>query len=126
MALFKNRRSRTMVYTVIGILLCITLGYKYYNIFEERQVNRFFNLIVAGDYEAAYKLWQPTARYQYSDFLEDWGDAGFFAGARIKTFYITSSHSQKGNFVEIKVKLNGIKEVALVVNKEDKHFSFAP
>jgi hypothetical protein len=117
MALFKNRRSRTMVYTVIGILLCIALGYKYYNVFEERQVNRFFNLIVAGDYEAAYKLWQPTARYQYSDFLEDWGDAGFFAGAKIKTFHITSSHSQRGNFVEIKVKLNGIKEVALVVNK---------
>jgi hypothetical protein len=126
MALFKNRRSRTMLYTVIGMLICMALFYKYYNIFEETQVNRFFTKIVAGDYEAAYKLWQPTARYQYSDFLEDWGDAGFYAGTKIKTFRITSSHSQKGNFVEIKILLNGVKEIALVVNKEDKHFSFAP
>jgi hypothetical protein len=125
MTFLADRRRRMILYTVIGFLILLGLGYHYYNIFEETKAEQFFKSIVAGDYQTAYKLWQPPPSYRYSDFLEDWGDQSFYAGAKIKSFRLLSSHS-KGNFVLIKVLLNGQKEVGLFVNKDDKHFSFPP
>ncbi len=125
MAFLADPRRRLILYTFIGLLIILGLFYRYYNIYEEIRMNQFFRLIVAGDYHGAYKLWQPTASYKFSDFLEDWGDNSYYAEGRIKSFRLESSHS-KGNIVEIKILLNGAKEVSLVVNKDDKHFSFAP
>lgn len=125
MSLLADRRKRIIVYTFIGLLFIVGLGYKYYNIHEEMRVGQFFKLIVAGDYQSAYKLWQSPPSYKYEDFLEDWGDKSFYGNGKITTFRVESSHS-KGNFVLIKVLLNGKKEVSLFINKEDKHFSFAP
>lgn len=125
MALFADRRKRIVLYTFIGLLLLVGLFYKYYNVYEEMQVKQFFNLIVARDYQSAYKMWQAPPSYRYTDFLEDWGDNSYYAGGKITSFRIESSHS-KGNFVLIKVLLNGDKEVSLFISKVDKHFSFAP
>ncbi|MBZ5537796.1 MAG: hypothetical protein LAO31_17715 [Acidobacteriia bacterium] len=125
MPFLAERRQRIKLYAVIGLLIVLGLFYRYYNIFEERRINQFFDLVVAGDYPSAYKLWQPTPSYKYSDFLEDWGDSSFYAESKITSFHLESSHS-KGNVVVIKILLNGKKEIALIVNKEDKHFSFAP
>lgn len=125
MAILADRRKRMILYTLIGFLLILGLFYKYYNIYEEMRVSQFFRMIIAGDYQAAYKLWQPTASYKYSDFVEDWGDNSYYAGGRITSFQVESSHS-KGGIVLIQVRLNGTTEVRLVINKDDKHFSFAP
>lgn len=125
MGLFADRRKRILLYTFLGFLLVLALVYNFYNISEEMKVRQFLKLIVANDYAAAYKLWQPTASYKYNDFLEDWGDNSYYAGGKITSFTLKSSHS-KGNFVLIKVWVNDTKELSLVVNKEDKHFSFAP
>lgn len=125
MPFLADRSQRIKLYAVIVLLIFLGLAYRYYNIFEEMRINQFFNLIVAGDYTAAYKLWQPAPSYKYSDFLEDWGDSSYYAGGKITSARLENSHS-KGNVVVIKVLLNGKKEIALVVNKEDKHFSFAP
>jgi len=125
MPFLADRSQRIKLYAVIVLLIFSGLAYRYYNIFEEMRINQFFNLIVAGDYPAAYKLWQTAPSYKYSDFLEDWGDSSYYAGGKITSARLETSHS-KGNVVLIKVLLNGKKEIALVVNKEDKHFSFAP
>jgi hypothetical protein len=122
MAFFADPRRRMIVYTGIGLLLLFALFYHYYNIFEEMKVNQFFKLVVAGNYPEAYKVWQPAPSYTYNDFLIDWGDNSYYAGGRILTFRLEGSTS-KGNFVEIRVLLNGQKKVALLVNKDDKHFS---
>ena len=125
MAILADRRKRMILYTFIAFLLILGLFYKYYNIYEEIRVSQFFRMIIAGDYQAAYKLWQPTASYKYSDFLEDWGDNGYYAGGRITSFRLESSHS-KGGIVLMRVRLNGTTEVRLIINRDDKHFSFAP
>jgi hypothetical protein len=125
MALRADRRKRILLLTFIGMLVVLGLSYKYYNIYEEMRTSQFFELLISGDYPSAYKLWQPTPSYKYSDFLEDWGDKGFYAGGKITSFRLESSHT-RGNGVVVKIQLNGTKEVALVINKEDKHFSFAP
>lgn len=41
---------------------------------EKKQVERFMDALVAGDYQAAYRLWKPAPTYRYQDFLEDWGE----------------------------------------------------
>jgi hypothetical protein len=125
MTILRDRRKRIILYTLIGMLVVLGLFLKYYNIREEMRTNQFFKLLIAGDYPAAYKLWQPTPSYRYSDFLEDWGDKSFYAEGKIMSFRLESSHS-RGNGVVIAVLLNGKKEVKLILNKEDKHFSFAP
>lgn len=125
MAFLADRRKRMFLYTFIGFFILLALGYQYYNFFEEKAVSRFFNTIIAGDYATAYKLWQPPPSYKFSDFLEDWGDQSYYGGGRIISFKLEGSHS-RGNFVLIKVLLNEKKEVSLLVNKEDKHLSFAP
>ncbi|MDD5544249.1 MAG: hypothetical protein PHX83_13855 [Acidobacteriia bacterium] len=125
MAFFADRRRRMMLYAVIVFLLLFAPLYHYYNVFEEMRVKQFFGLVVAGNYQEAYRLWQPTPSYKYNDFIDDWGANSYYAGGRITSYELESSHS-RGSFVLVHVKLNGNKEVALVVNKDDKHFSFAP
>ncbi|MBZ5555037.1 MAG: hypothetical protein LAO21_20165 [Acidobacteriia bacterium] len=125
MPFLADRRLRIKLYAFMGLLIIVGMFIKYYNIFEEMRIKQFFNLVVAGDYPSAYKLWQPAPSYKYSDFLEDWGDSSFYAEGKITSFQLESSHS-RGNVVVVKIRLNGKKEIALVVSKEDKHFSFAP
>lgn len=125
MAFLADRRKRMILYSFMGFFILLALGIQYYNFFEEKVANRFFNAIIAGDYSTAYKLWQPPPSYKFSDFLEDWGDQSYYGDGRITSFTLESS-SSKGNFVRIKVLLNGKKKISLLVNREDKHLSFAP
>ncbi len=125
MSILGDRRRRIILYVVLFAIVVLGMFYKYYNVFEEIQVKRFFTLLESKKYEDAYRMWQAPPSYKYSDFLEDWGDNGYYAGGPITSFQLESSHS-KGNFVLIKILLNGNKEVSLFINKEDKHFSFPP
>lgn len=125
MAFFADRRKRMILYTFIGFLILLALGYQHYNFFEERAVSRFFNAVTGGDYATAYRLWQPPPSYKFGDFLEDWGDKSYFGDGKIMSFKLENSRS-RGNFVQVRVLLNGKKDVSLLVNKDDKHLSFAP
>ncbi|MGH9788444.1 MAG: hypothetical protein ACRD4U_07065, partial [Candidatus Acidiferrales bacterium] len=41
---------------------------------EQKQVERFLDALVAGDYPGAYQIWGPTPDYTFQDFLQDWGE----------------------------------------------------
>lgn len=50
----------------------------FHNYPEERQTQRFFDLLKSGDFKAAYALWgctdaQPCRDYSMSEFMKDWG-----------------------------------------------------
>jgi hypothetical protein len=112
---------------LIGIpLLLILSGYLYYefkNYSEEQAVSRFLSTVMQGDYEQAYRLWQPSKYYSFENFQQDWGPKGV-EGA-IREFDITNSHA-RGSGVLVDIKLNGDKEISLWVEKSDKSLSFPP
>lgn len=112
---------------LIGIPLFLILsGYLYYefkNYTEERAVSQFLSTVVQGDYQKAYKLWQPSKYYTFENFEQDWGPDG--EEGPIRQFDITDSHA-RGSGVVVYIKLNGKKEISLWVEKSDKSLSFPP
>ncbi|HXE75867.1 MAG TPA: hypothetical protein VNN18_09575 [Candidatus Xenobia bacterium] len=130
---------------VIATVLVLAVGALAYHQFryypEKRQVVRFLDALVAGDYPGAYQIWGPTPDYTYQDFLQDWGETTPIG--RIRSYEIVSvgppseevTISGKGTVrvggrasgVVVVVRLNGTtEEVKLWVERKDKTLSFAP
>ena len=135
---------------VAGLLLAVVAGvlywqFRYYP--EKKQVTRFMEALVAGDYQTAYQLWKPTPSYRFPDFLEDWGETTAFG--RIRSYEIVEVESSsalllqvpveggqtrrtlelKGNSsgVVVSVRINGQNPpVRIWVEKKDKSLSFPP
>ena len=125
------------VLVVVGAL--VFWQFRYYP--EKRQVERFMDTLVAGDYPGAYQIWGPTPDYTYKDFLQDWGETT--PRGRIRSYEIvyvgppsrevsirggpTVKFGGKSSGVVATVRLNGTtEEVHLWVEKKDKTLSFAP
>ena len=78
----EEQREKIIKRVVIAVLLLAVVGGLGYAIFrtypEERQAKRFFDLLEAHNYQAAYALWGCTAAtpcrdYPYPEFMKDWG-----------------------------------------------------
>ena len=52
------------------------LANHFWNYRQEKAVTRFLAALEQGNYQEAYKLWQPPASYTYANFLRDWGTDG--------------------------------------------------
>ncbi|MGH9805485.1 MAG: hypothetical protein ACRD4D_09970, partial [Candidatus Acidiferrales bacterium] len=108
---------------------------------EQKQVERFLDALVAGDYPGAYRIWGPTADYTFQDFLQDWGETT--PRGRIRSYEIVSvaepprevavsggpTLRMGGNSsgVVVTVRLNGTTdEVKIWVERKNKTLSFAP
>lgn len=88
------------------ILLAILAGllaFRFWNYRQERAVSTFLTTLEQGNYEEAYRLWQPSASYSYQDFLHDWGEKGDYG--KIQTFDVLGSES-KGAIVIVSVQIN--------------------
>jgi hypothetical protein len=53
---------------------------------EYQTTRQFADAVVAGDYQKAYQIWQPSKSYTYQDFLQDWGPNGYYG--TIKSYRI--------------------------------------
>jgi hypothetical protein len=80
----EERREKILKWIVVSVLVVLIGGGILYGLFrdypEERQAGRFFELLQAQNYQAAYALWgcsTPTAAachdYPFADFMKDWG-----------------------------------------------------
>lgn len=120
--------------------------FRYYS--EKKQVERFMDALVAGDYRQAYQLWNATSAYPYEKFLEDWGETSSFG--RVRTYEIVGVSKSRGillqvpldggrdrrtlhveggrsSGVKVLVRINGVREpVPIWVEKKDKRLSFPP
>jgi hypothetical protein len=82
----KRERSFKRV-ALVAVVLVAAGGLFYYffrNYRETKQAERFFALLKAKDYTAAYALWgctpqTPCPNYSEARFLEDWGPQGLYA-----------------------------------------------
>ena len=108
---------------------------------EQKQVERFLDALVAGDYQGAYQIWGPTPDYTFPDFLQDWGETT--PRGRIRSYEIVSVQEPTrevtvsggptlkmgGNSsgVVVTARLNGTTdEVKIWVERKDLTLSFAP
>jgi hypothetical protein len=129
----------------VGALVLALVGtfawseFRYYG--ERRQVERFMDALVAGDYQTAYQLWKPSPAYSYQSFLEDWGETN--PHGRIRSYEIvriappqtvigvrgggTVSLGDRSSGLIAYVRINGLQEpVRIWVERKDKSLSFPP
>lgn len=89
---------------VLGIVAgAVYWQYRYYA--EEKLVRQFMDALVAGDYQAAYRIWNPTDAYSYRAFLEDWGETASFG--RIRSYEIVEVRPTRGVILQVPVEGEG-------------------
>ena len=93
-----------LVFAVVLIaILAGLLSFMFRDFRQERAVSHFMEQIEAGNYQEAYRLWQPAPSYSFQDFLHDWGPQGDYG--KILEFQILGSESE-GNMVDVTVQIN--------------------
>ena len=122
-----ERRARKIKIAVVSVVgLAITGGILYFlfhNHSPERQVKRCFQLLAAGDYQAAYVAWgcteaKPCTGYPMSVFLRDWGPP-----LNVTGFAILDGESC-GNSVIVDVDAGAAGDRKLWVNRGTLEISF--
>ncbi len=127
----KLSKDRPLMMPVLLVGTAVGLGiliYFFANFREERAVQRCMEALQNGDLTGAYQIWGPTEEYTYQDFLEDWGEDGYYG--RVRDFKIVESKS-KGSGVIVRVQLTtseGIlrSPIAFWVERKDQTIGFAP
>ncbi len=111
---------------VIVILVGGTVAYfALHNLPEKRAVERFLTALEQGNYQEAYKLWQPASDYSYDDFLHDWGPQGDYG--KIREFKILDVKSKGSELVIVLVSINNqTPPLALLVDRKTKGIAYSP
>ncbi len=114
---------------ILMVLAVVVLGSIAYIVFrnfsEERAISHFLTALERGNYQEAYRLWQPSATYTFGDFLHDWGENGDYG--KIRNFKILGSQSKGQDTVIVIVSINGQQPpAALVVDRRTKGIAFSP
>jgi hypothetical protein len=122
-------RKHVPLPTLILIVVLIAvigglLGFRFYNFRQERAVSRFLGTLEQGNYQEAYRLWQPAESYTFDRFVHDWGEHGDFG--MIHEYEILASAS-KGSVVIVTVRINNVNPpLDLVVDRKTMGLSFSP
>ena len=138
----KPEKPRALAITAIALIFVIAavlyFTFRYYP--EKKATAHFFDALVVGDTDKAYRLWKPSANYKMSDFLADWGPQGYYGP--IKSYKVISAKApDKSTSIEVNVAISSFspfpeasdadksrktKIVPLWVQPSDKSFSFPP
>jgi hypothetical protein len=114
-------------YVLLGLLVVIVAGLLYYrfrNYPEERAVTHFLTTLEQGNYQEAYRLWQPSPSYSYRDFLHDWGAQGDYG--KIREFEILGSKSKGPSTVVVTLKINNVDPpLDLIVDRQTKGLAYS-
>lgn len=123
----REKIIRLLIYSLIAIVVIGgPLLFIFHNFRQERQVRRFFDLLAAKDYKAAYALWgctdtKPCSGYSMQSFMEDWGPEK----TNPSNFRITKSRSC-GSGVILTVDFDKSREEKLWVQRDDLVIGFSP
>jgi hypothetical protein len=104
----------------VGALLFV----QFRNFREERAVTRFLDTLHQGNYQEAYRLWQPSPSYTFENFLRDWGEHGDYG--RVREFQILDSRSKGSNTVIVTVRINNVNPpLDLIVDRNTKGLAYS-
>jgi hypothetical protein len=101
---------------VLIAVIAALLAFRFRNYREEGAVAQFLETLKQGNYQEAYRLWQPTSSYSYDDFVRDWGEKGDYG--KIRQFEILGSQS-KGAIAIVTVRINNVNPpLELIVDRK--------
>src|SRR5215467_7441140 len=81
-----------IVAIILGPLFFYWLWFLYLHMPERRATENFLDALSSGNLQQAYTLWKPDPQhYSYKDFLEDWGEQGFYGP--VKSYRLDSANS---------------------------------
>jgi hypothetical protein len=120
------RKIGRYVLMALGVIVVAAIAFVVLRNFpEEHAVSRFLSTLEQGNYQEAYRLWQPSESYSYPDFLHDWGEHGDYG--KVRNFKILGSHSQGSGTVIVTVTINGVEPPSeLVVDRKTKGLAYSP
>ena len=114
-------------YVLLALVILIVGGMAYIllrNLPEERAVSRFLTTLEQGNYQEAYRLWQPSASYSYHDFIHDWGEQGDYG--KIRAFKILGSRSKGSQTVIVTLTVNNQQPpLELLVDRKTKGLAYS-
>ena len=125
-----ERREKIVKILIYSVIALIVIGgplmFIFHNYRQEQQARKFFNLLAAKDYKAAYALWgctdaKPCNGYSLQNFMDDWGPGK----ADPTNFRITKSRSC-GSGVILTVDFDKNREEKLWVQRDDLVIGFSP
>jgi hypothetical protein len=122
------RRKRIVLWSLIGLVVAVSLYFTFENWRQEKVVKQFFTLLVNKQYQDAYKLWgctpeTPCKYYPPEKFTEDWGPAGLYADAAHAEVGPVDSC---GDGVVFTVAIPKVEPFGLEVERSNNSISFAP
>jgi hypothetical protein len=136
----KTRHLRFVaVALVVLAVVVVYLTFRFYP--EQRAAQRFFDALVAGDTNGAYKLWKAGPSYHLQDFLADWGANGYYGPVKSYKILKITAPKDSSNSVAVEVAISPFspmpdasdaeksrrtRVVTVWMNTEDKSFSFPP
>jgi len=124
-----ERRARIIKLIVVSVLVAAVLSGLLYFFFrnyrQEQAAKRFFNLLEAHNYQAAYDMWAPTDRdkadYPMTSFLQDWGPQAM----DIRKFTVMDAESC-GNVVIVDTDLGAAGDKKLWIKRDTASLGFGP
>jgi len=124
-----ERRARIVKIVVVSVIgLAILSGLLYFffrNYRQEQQAKRFFELLQAHNYQAAYDMWVSSDAerngYPLAAFLQDWGPQTM----DVHSFTIMDAESC-GNSVIVDADLGPVGDKKVWVNRQSLELSFPP
>jgi hypothetical protein len=113
------------VLIVLAVVVIVVAYFELHNLPEEHAVGRFFAALEAGNYQEAYKLWQPAPSYHFEDFMHDWGPKGDYG--KITQFKVIGDESKGNDLVIVTVQINNqTPPLDLVVARGSKGLAYSP
>jgi hypothetical protein len=107
---------------LLGIIASL-VAFRFWDVREEHAVSHFLENVQQGNYQEAYRLWQPAPSYTFDNFIHDWGEKGDYG--KIRNFEILSTES-KGPIVIVTVRINNVNPpLALVVDRKNLGLAYS-
>jgi hypothetical protein len=124
-----ERRARTIKLIAVSVVVAAVLtGLLYFffrNYRQEQQAKRFFELLQAHNYQAAYDMWVSSDSdrigYPMISFLQDWGPKAM----DVHRFTILDAESC-GNSVIVDADVGAAGDRKLWVNRQTLELGFGP
>jgi hypothetical protein len=142
-----NARKRRYIFTVAAATIVLIIAvwwfvFGFLHLPERRATSKFFDTLTAGNPQAAYQLLKADpAHYNYKDFTDDWGPAGYYGPVKSYRIESASSPDKAGSGIIVTVdvspyqpfpsdneveKTSHTKEIKMWVETKDKSISISP
>ena len=137
-----SKRRHLKFVAVALVVLAVVVVYLTFRFYpEQRAAQHFFDALVAGDTNGAYKLWKAGPSYHLQDFLADWGANGYYGPVKSYKILKITAPKDSSNSVAVEVAISPFspmpdtsdaeksrrtRVVTVWMNTEDKSFSFPP